>query len=489
VNKQLRLIVVLAVLVNITIVGWLLLQPEGSEGSGTTADKVKPLFKDNTMESARYDLSDQAKDLNIILISMDALRWDRTGVSGNKDGLTPNLDQLSEEAVVFHQATSAAPWTLPSHMSVWTGRWPSVHQVTNKLRPLSGGQMVETSLSAGIETYPDLLIRSGRKAAGFTGGAGVQGKYGFSRGFDSYLDDRYFAGMDYSIPPALSWLKAHTSTPFFLFLHGYDVHGQYDLPRSALDALRGYDGALDGSKSEQAKLREQGLENIKKPGDPAHLHGTLDDADAAYLAQVYDGKVRLADERLGSFLSQLKALGLYDRSVIILMSDHGDEFMEHGGLDHGASLYQEQLHVAMMIRFPGYGRRQDIHTPVRTLDIFPTVFAALGLDGPSTVDGMSLLPLMRGQSLDLPVFAESDYRLFVHLRMLREGKYKLILDLLDGKRELYDLEADPGEKRDLSSGDPRRTYEMEQALRKRMDASKTNPQDYLGLEETPISIF
>jgi len=488
-NKQLRLIVVLAVVVNIAIAGWLLLQPDDGTSDQSPADKVTPLFKDTTMESARYDLSDQAATLNIILISMDALRWDRTGVSGNPDGLTPNLDQFAEEAVVFHDATSASPWTLPSHMSVWTGRWPSVHRVTNKLRPLSGGQMVETSLSAGIETYPDLLIRSGRKAAGFTGGAGVQGKYGFGRDFETYLDDRYFGGLDYSIPPALQWLKNHTDTPLFLFLHGYDVHGQYDLPKSQVDAIADYDGTLDGSKGEQAKLREKGLENIKDPGDPAHLHGTLNEADTAFLAKVYDGKVRLADERVGAFISQLKALGLYDRSIIILMSDHGDEFMEHGGLDHGATLYQEQLRVAMMIRFPGFGRRHDIRTPVRTVDLFPTVFDTLGLDGPRNVDGKSLLPLMRGEKLDLPVMAETDYRLFVHHRMRREGQYKLILDLLDGKRELYDLAADPGETRDLSSGDPRRTYEMEQALRKWMDASKTNPQDYLGLEETPISIF
>jgi arylsulfatase A-like enzyme len=117
------------------------------------------------------------------------------------------------------------------------------------------------------------------------------------------------------------------------------------------------------------------------------------------------------------------------------------------------------------------------------------VFDAIGLDGPARVDGMSLLPLLRGESMKLGVYAESDYRLFVHQRMSREGDHKLILDLLDGKRELYNLSNDPGEKTDMSSKDPRRTYEMEQRLRRWMDASKTNPQDYLGLEEQPISIF
>ncbi len=125
----------------------------------------------------------------------------------------------------------------------------------------------------------------------------------------------------------------------------------------------------------------------------------------------------------------------------------------------------------------------------RTIDIFPTIFDALGMQGPARVDGQSLLPLLRGQPMNLDVYAESDYRLFVHQRMVREGSFKLILDLLDGKRELYDLASDPGEQADISSQDPRRTYEMEQKLRRWMDASKTNPQDYLGLEEQPITVF
>lgn len=487
--KQIRFVILVVVLLNVVVLGWLLLSRSQS-GTGERLDQVvTPLLSDATMESARYDLSDKADKLNVIVISLDALRFDRTGISGNKSGLTPNIDQFADEAVVFHNAQTVASWTLPSHMSIWTARWPSVHGVTNKLRPLSGDQLVETSLSPGIETWPDLLIRSGRIAAGFTGGAGVQGRYGFSRGFDEYLDDRYFGGLDYSIPPALTWLDTHKSQPFFLFLHGYDTHGQYELPESERKSITGYGGHLDGSKEEQARLREEGLTNIKNPGDAPDLTGKLDAADAKFLMDVYDLKVRDADQRLGTFLSRLKAMGLYDNSIIAVISDHGDEFMEHGSIDHGTTLYQEQLHVVMMVRFPGYGRRQDIQETVRTIDLFPTIFDVMGMAGVPGADGESLLALLQGKPEQPPLFAETDYRLFVHHRAIRQGNYKLILDLLDGKRELYDLGSDPGELRNISSQEPRRTYEMEQVLRGWMDTSQTNPQDYLGLAEKHIIIF
>ena len=490
--KQLRAIVVVIVLANVAVLLWLLARQPADPSANMPADLadvLEPLVDDATMAAARYDLSDRKDELSIILISMDALRYDRTGFSGNPDGLTPNLDALAEESVVFHNAFSAASWTLPSHMSMWTARWPSIHRVTNKLTLLGADKMSETSLSAGIETFPNLLVQQGWTAAGFTGGAGVQGKYGFSRGFSEYLDDRPFAGMDYSSPAAIEWLNAHKDGgPFFLFLHGYDAHGQYALPEPRIQAIP-YDGELDGSIEEQAKLREQGLAAIQQPGDDASLGDTLDDADAAFLEKVYDGKVRDADQRLGAFMGELRRMGLLDRAIVVVVSDHGDEFMEHGHVDHGHSLYQEQLHTVMLMRFPGYARRQDVQGVVRTVDLFPTLFDVLGMTLPTAIDGASLLPLLQGNETSRQAFAETDYRLFVHRRAIRDVQYKLVLDLQDGERRLYDLTADPTEQKDISSEQPRRTYEMEQALRGWMSSHGTNPQDYLGMRQKPIEIF
>jgi arylsulfatase A-like enzyme len=492
--KNLRSILTVLVLVNALVVAWLVLRRDrGGEIAGSTsgAAGVGALLSDRTMEKARYNLADQADRLNLILISMDALRWDRTGISGGKLGLTPNLDAFAEECVVFHEAEAQASWTLPSHMAVFTGRWPSVHGVTNKLRLLSQEQMVPTVLSPGIETFPDVLVRKGWTAAAFTGGAGVGSAYGYGRGFDAYLDDRPFAGMDYSAPRALAWLQKHRDAHFFLFLHGYDSHGQYPLPESEIQSLRaGHAGTLDGSIEENARIREAGLATLKSPGDSPDLTAMLSEADARFLAALYDRKVRDADTRLGAFLAELRSMDLLGRSVVILLSDHGDEFLEHKGFDHGHSLHEELTHVVFMIRFPDTARRQDIREPVRLFDAFPTVFDALGIDGPAGVDGRSLLPLLRGEGrLDLPVFSETDYRLFVHHRMVRRGSRKLILDLTDGEKLLYDLATDPGERSNVSSSDPRTTYEMEQMLRAWMETTRTNPQDYLGIRQKPITIF
>lgn len=489
--RHLRALIAMAVLLNAALLAFLLLRPAEEAPLRKEGPASLPaVTADPTMAATRYDLSARREQLNVIVISMDALRWDHTGLDGGEGSQTPNLDRFADESVVFHNAVSAASWTLPSHMSMWTARWPTVHGVTNKLKLLAADQMVETTLSAGIETFPESLIRQGWKGVGFTGGAGVQGKYGYSRGFSSWLDDKPFAGLDHSMPPALQWLSspAAQSGRFLLFLHGYDSHGQYPLPQSELASIPN-EGQLKGTIEENAELREAGLASIQQPGQAAELRDRLSAADSEFLRRVYARKVKDADQRLGQFLDHLRSSGLLDRSIVAIVSDHGDEYMERSSIDHGHTLYEEQLHVVMMLRFPGGNQRQDVRELVRTIDLFPTLFGALGLQGPSGVNGQSLLPLLRGQPYETQVYSETDYRLFVHHRMMRDGKYKLILDLLDGKKELYDVEADPGELKDLSSTEPRRTYEMEQKLRKWMEQMGSNPHDYLGVRQKPITIF
>ncbi|MFM2244598.1 MAG: Choline-sulfatase [Pseudomonadota bacterium] len=487
--KHLRTLLILGALLNALVLLFLLARdpaPDGGEAGLGAA--LEPLVDDATMSGARYTLGDAAPKTNLIVISMDALRMDHTGLGGHKGGLTPNLDRFGEEAVVFTHAVSAASWTLPSHMSMWTARWPSVHRVTNKLSLLGQGQMADTTLSPGIETLPNLLCQAGFACAAFTGGAGVSGRFGFNRGFGTYVDDRPFAGLDYSAPLALDWLQQHKDERFFLFLHGYDSHGQHPLPESIIQGIP-YAGALDGGIEEQARLREEGLAAIQAPGQDASLVGKVGPEDATFLSAIYGKKVQQADERLGAFLDGVQRLGLLENTLVVIVSDHGDEFLEHGGLDHGHTLYEEQLHTVFVMRVPGFARKHEVDGVARTVDLFPTLLALLEQPVPAGLDGQSLLPMMRGEEPGRVAFAETDYRLFVHRRAIREGRYKLVLDLQDGERRLFDLEADPLEQRDISSGEPRRTYELEQSLKRWMTEHGTNPQHYLGIRQEPITIF
>jgi arylsulfatase A-like enzyme len=436
-----------------------------------------------------FDYAARAKDLNVIWIDVDSLRFDRTGAGGS--ALTPNIDALAKEAVVFTNTTSAASWTVPSTMAMFTARWPTRHGVINKLAPNpEGGEPVFARLADDIPTLPESLVAAGWTAAAFTGGAGTQAKFGYGRGFSTYLDDKPFAGMDYSGPPAAEWLKANKDGHFFLFFHGYDVHGQHPLVgMKERDAVPDYQGALDGTIEEQAKLREQGLSAIVNPGDAADLTKVLSAEDTRFLAAVYDAKVKEADARVGQFLATVKEQGLFDKSIVILLADHGEEFMEHGYIDHGATICEHQVHVPMMIRFPGGEGARVVSDPVRSIDVLPTVLDALGVKPPEGIDGRSLIPLIRGEDLELPVFTESDYRLFVHLRATRVGDQKLILDLGDGQKTLYDVAKDPGEANDLSGADARTTYELEQSVRKWMGEMDSDPNRFLGVKEEHIKIF
>jgi arylsulfatase A-like enzyme len=456
------------------------------------APEAAPAKPAPLLDPALLDLAKKAAETDVIVISMDCLRQDRTGLDPRSPEATPGIRSFAEQAVVFHDAMSSASWTVPSHMAIWTGRWPTRHGLVNKLAPdASGTKLVDAALRPEVKTYPETLVGKGWTAAAFTGDAGVSNRFGFGRGFATFLDDRKFGGMDHSGPPAKAWLEQHRSEQMFLFFHGYDVHGQAPLPEGTPVARGSYSGPLDGGIQEQAKYREQALAQIKKPGDKPTLEGVLSKEDAAFLLSVYDQKIAVADSRMAEFLAALKATGAWDNSIVALVSDHGEEFMEHHSIDHGYSIYQEQLHVPFLIHFPGQKQRVDVKAPVRTIDLFPTIFDALGYEQLPDVDGRSLLPFLRGEAPEPPgpLLAESDYRLFVHHRALRKGDYKLILDLSDGGVELYDLSKDPGEQQDLSKTDTRRAYEMEQELRGELLKWQTDPAVYLGRSEAPIAVY
>jgi len=312
------------------------------------------------------------------------------------------------------------------------------------------------------KTLAEVLKKHGYATAGFNGDAGVGGHLGFNQGFDTYVDGPRFGGMDQSIPKALEWLKQNHKKKFFLFLHGYDCHGQFDPPGGFTKRFvdPNYKGPLVGGKVEQEKLREEGL-------DKGFIN--LSDKDVQFWRALYDEKIHDADERFRQFMEEFKKLGLLDHTIIILVSDHGTEFYEHKRFDHGFSLYDELLHTLLVLWLPESSARKIIADQVRGIDIMPTLLDLLGIKATGKINsqmrGVSLLPLMNGAHMDLTAFSETDYRLVTHKRSIQTNDgWKFIYTMETGRKELYNLNQDPGETVNLLEKEPRVAYEMEQKL-------------------------
>jgi arylsulfatase A-like enzyme len=393
---------------------------------------------------------------NVLLIEVPEVRRDHVSSYGYGRPTTPRLDALAREGVRFEHVVAAAPWCVPGKLAVWTGRYPFEHGVVNKFAAGPDGEAVTATLPAAVPTFPELLREAGYAVVGFTGDAGVGGAFGFSRGFERYVDDREMAGLGYSVPLALAWLREERREPFFLWVQGYDAHG-LSVPEGGYTRAfaKDYRGALTGSREEQKAFRERGLALRFGTDGPRAASLGFSPEDQAFYVDLYDEKLQAMDAWLGRLLDGLAAEGLAERTLVIYFAGHGDEFFDHGFLDHAATLYEEQIHVPMVWRLPGGTPGAVVPAQVRTVDIFPTLFALLGLPHPP-VTGVSLLAHLSGQGSALEGFSETSYRLFTHQSALvtADRRYKLIYTHESQARELYDLQQDPGERRNLAAADP-----------------------------------
>lgn len=433
------------------------------------------------------------KDFNIVLVSFDALRAMDASACGYALDTTPNLKELAKSSYLFQNAIAPASWTLPSTMSIFTARYPSVHGVVNKLAPGPGGKVGLARLKESIRTLPQDLKDQGYLLGAFTGDAGVSGAFGYGRGFETFLDDVKFGGFDHSQPAAIEWLKKNRDRKLFLFLHGYDCHGQYDPPGGYTRMYcKDYRGALKGGKEEQGRFRELGLANKyeeSSKGEPFLDPKAFTAEDARFYRALYDEKIRLADSRFGELLNAMKEMGLMERTIFIVLADHGEEFMEHGYIDHGPTLYQEMIHVPLVIRIPGYPGGV-VTRRVSAMDALPTALDCLGIKTGGAIDGKSLMGDIRGKDMpSSPVFSETDYRLFGHKRCMVKGDYSLIYSLDSGKVELYNLRDDPGERHNLAQEKKELTAGLLEELEAWIATLPVNYPRYDGGREGVIKIY
>ncbi|MDP8225909.1 MAG: sulfatase [Candidatus Lernaella stagnicola] len=358
---------------------------------------------------------------NVVIISLDTLRADRLGAYGYPRGLTPHLDKFAAEAVLFEQCIAPAPYTAPSHASLFTGVIPSDHGCFLR-RGQKTVQMSE-KINRAVRTAAEMMQQAGYRTASVNGGLQVSPVFGFDRGFADYDCDteRRF---DEASRLALEKL---TKDRFFFFLHSYEIHAPYRPPADDLARLGSYEGPLDPTRIDGEDLVNIHYQKIKLSG-----------ADQQHVINCYDAEVISADRGVGRFLDGLAARDLYDDSLIVVTSDHGEELGEHGKWAlHSHTLYDELLHVPLLVKFPK-GRFGGTRVPeqVRLIDVLPTIVAAIGLDAPDYATGVDLVTHF-GDSRrdDLAAVSQLDTE-HVLLSCLRTGEYKLYRASGTGKTKL-----------------------------------------------------
>ncbi|MCO6429797.1 MAG: sulfatase [Deltaproteobacteria bacterium] len=375
------------------------------------------------------------RDCAIILVSIDTLRSDRLGSYGSALELTPNIDRFSRDSAVFRTAIAQAPSTAASHGSIFTSLIPSAH---------GGSVSKKAPLSQAHPVMAEILSEHGFRTASYNGGGQISSTFGFNRGFEIYesysegdYEKEYLADRS---KPALKWLEAMTGRPSFLFLHSYEVHHPYAPAEEFCDdAIRSYAGPLP--RSVDAKI----LRAINKTRMPAT------DGDRAYVEALYNAEVRSVDKAFGEFIDALKGMGRYENSLIILTSDHGEEFGEHKAIGwHSHTLYDELLKVPLIIKFPeGQFAGKVVTQQVRSIDILPTVLEHFHIPSNKHFQGVSVLGLLRGESLSEGfAVSQKDVDRPTLPAAIRNSDWKLNMG------RLYDMVNDPGERRNLAKQRP-----------------------------------
>jgi arylsulfatase A-like enzyme len=308
---------------------------------------------------------------------------------------------------------------------------------------------VHSRIRESVPTLATMLKERGYATGAIINAPALKPEFGLSRGFDFYdmtpLDGRIGDG---TTRDALEWIDENRDGPFFMFIHYFDPHLPYAPPPGYDDLFnKGYEGRIQNPFDLEgfSKARERLFEEMKD----------LTQDDWAEILDLYDGEIVFADEAFGGLIRGLKERGLTDDTVVILLSDHGEEFFEHGGFEHGHSLYDELIRVPLIVSLPGVAREGTrVKNQVRLLDVTPTVFDLLGLDAPAHFEGVSLVPYLAGEtsvearagSLLPPHIAYAEaIRLGAEKKSVTARPRKVVYDLLSAEREFYDLDRDPGE--------------------------------------------
>ena len=395
---------------------------------------------------ARRDLlaPSESAAKNVVWVLADTLRADHLGVYGYERATSPVIDAFAQEAVLFENTRSQAPCTVPSVNSLLTARHPLRFQGARK-KSLT----MPLGIPAAFPSAAELFARRGYATAAVSASPVVRQtptrhnrQGGFDRGFDIFHEDCLWKDGN-CVNRAAFALLDRLEEPFFLYLHYMDPHSPYQPPASH--------GRRFARGEPEAEFVAKG--DPKPVGRMLYAGGpevSLSESDRQHLIDLYDDEILYFDGRFGALLAELEHRGLAERSVVVLSADHGEDFLDHGDIEHCRNLYDTEIRTPLVLRVPGAPARRVAAT-VQNVDILPTLVDLLGLEAPvEGFDGRSLRPLIEGGAAPpRPALAAWNTWLSVV-----DGGRKLLIDTESGRSELYDLAADPGEADDLSAARP-----------------------------------
>lgn len=400
----------------------------------------------------KYQSNKNRKKINVILIVIDALRADHLGCYGYKRDTSLNIDKFAKEGILFSSAFSHGSATRISIPSIFTSLYPGVHGVFQLAMPLADEFI----------TLPQILEKKGYATAAF-GGPTLVTFSNFNQKFQFYYitphqERKNIIVAQHKTNKIINWLGQNYTHPFFLYIHS-SVHAPYNPPPP-------YDKIF--YQEEVDKETKLFIRTLKYEEDIKDSH--VNNFNLNYLLSQYDGKIRYVDEQIKVLLEELERLGLSKDTLVILTSDHGEGFLDHERLFHGYGLYEELIHVPLIMRLPGIiPQNKVIPNLVRHVDILPTILDILNIQSNNIMQGINLLPCLREKDMPkLDAFSEINFE-GRHLTGIRTDKWKFIQahDVMANTHsyELYDLENDPREINNLVEEKPKEASLFKARLR------------------------
>ncbi len=362
---------------------------------------------------------------SVLFIIIDTVRADHIGCFGYERNTSPNIDKFSRESVFFKNAISPAPWTTPAVASMFTAQHPRVLGYENEV----------VVLEDQFVSLPEIFKDNGFTTHGIIAHLYIAKELGFGQGFDSYDEENAKGHGHVSSPSvtdkAISFMREHKDEKFFLFVHYFDPHCDYILHKP-YDFYPDYEGSVESGEPIE-ELREKAPQ--------------MSEQDVAYLNALYDSEIRFTDEHLGRLLTWLRDEDLYDDALIVIVADHGEEFLERGDhwIGHTKTVYQELIHVPLMIKLPHQAEGRIVEDWVTLVDLMPTVVDYAGLEVPDGyVHDGDVIDLEGSQQPETrPIFSET--MRWGTMRSVIQDNWKLTYDQTTNTTTLFNLADDPGE--------------------------------------------